>query len=251
MALDWLRKRIVKSGLKYASEHPEKVQKLLQSGSNGPDTGKTGANMVLPDLNPGTPDEESGSGDIVLDSLYDLLDKAKKAQNMTKVVEYANAIEKRELTLIRRAAGTRGRSRQLGRNLAAKSEDEEDEPEQTAPTQSFDMANFNVDNLAPHADEIAGELIAMLPDKMGDFDLAGMKGMAKGTISEQIRKNPDIVPKAMVRIQNLLAGIAGPKSSSAASPPQGVTKSGRPMIQVGGVALDPEHPETWPPGFAR
>ena len=180
-------------------------------------------------------DNNISTGDIVLDSYYDLLQKAKEAEDLDKIVQYANAIQEREKFLERSERGRKASySRRHIRINKYLDEDEDDDAEEeeseSKKSELTSLKDLDVSNLGEHADEIADAILSLL--KENGIEIPSMfMSKAKDYIAKGLKEHPDIVKKLFETLQKYLPQ---PKETTA-------------TVASGGnyIEFDPWHPERY------
>jgi len=170
--------------------------------------------------------------DVVLRAYLDLFERAKEAEDLQKMAQYAAAIDERQRFLERQARAKRARAVQLGRYGEIEPENDGSEPQsgQRAPIPTVDLAN-----LAPHAGEIADAIVSSFSDMIP----GPAKGMVAGTIRKAIEEHPDALKKLF---DKLMSFVNTPQGSGGGAPPGVPTSSGWVVL---GTNYDPTRPETW------
>lgn len=234
----WARRKVITGALKdfgmSETDAKELVSRLSSStrATQGNQANAPPGNQT-PDQGPSMeflprgeePEGDTSTGDAVLDRYYGLLHQAKDPK---AIAQWGSLIQDRETFLRRSAQNSQNRRRSM------KAEEGESNEQTSTPI----GANLDLTNLAPHADEIAGELMGQLKKlgfgdlKVGNLDVGEI---IKNGIAGEIKKRPTVVKEALDGLASVLAryGTAG----------QGSQGQGGPAAPV----FDPTTPEKWAP----
>ncbi|MEM3245970.1 MAG: hypothetical protein QXN16_04350 [Candidatus Micrarchaeaceae archaeon] len=168
---------------------------------------------------------DNSTGDIILDSYYALLEKAKKNEDLDKIVQYANAIQERERFLERSARGRKASYSR--RNITRREEEEEGEEEEQKETQNWE--NIDINNLSSHAEEIADAIVEMLSSAniLPGFVIK----QAKPLILKIINEHPDAIKNLLEKLKDLL-----PKNNNVIPNTVAIANN---------IEFDPYHPEKY------
>jgi len=190
---------------------------------------KRDSSRELPDLPISRRSEPDWADDVVLRAYLDLFERAKEAEDLQKMAQYAAAIDERQRFLERQARAKRARAVQLSRSGAI-------EPENGAESGGkVAVPAIDIANLAPHAGEIADAIV----NSFADMIPGPLRGTVAGTIRKAIEEHPDALKKLFDKLMSFVnAGSQGSGGSTGAPP----TSSGWVIL---GTNYDPTRPETW------
>ncbi|MFP3209247.1 MAG: hypothetical protein RXR82_06060 [Nitrososphaeria archaeon] len=190
---------------------------------------KRDSSRELPDLPVSRRSEPDWADDVVLRAYLDLFERAKEAEDLQKMAQYAAAIDERQRFLERQMRARRARAVQLSRSGAI-------EPENGAESGGkVAIPAIDIANLAPHAGEIANAVV----DSFADMIPGPLRGTIAGAIRNAIEKHPDMVKKLFDKLMSFVNTSAPGSGESPGAPP---SRSGWVIL---GTNYDPTRPETW------
>jgi hypothetical protein len=246
----WIGRRLARSALKKLETDPELQEEARKTALRilqGP--GNTGGfapeSPEKPESASFSPEEgaeepesakgsgkQRGSGDLLLDGYVSLYQRALASGDEARVVKYAGLVQQRQEFLIK---SERNRANAMRRRGGG--EDEEEEGGEEAP--------INLNDLRPHATEIADGLIDALAEFIPGDLLKKNRAMARTYIAGLINEHPDVVPKAQQAISKVVdrffKGIVGQVQGGQADAGR-TWPSGYDPRQY-----DAFNPLTWPP----